>query len=240
MDNQHLSLPEDAKQIKNFSNYYITKNAELYSTMRGGARKMKPHYDKKISYYRVALVSDSGEKKSMLLHRLVALTYLEKPEGDYEVNHIDGNKKNNCLSNLEWVTRSDNLKHAYSLNLMTVAGVTNPRCILTEEQVVEIYSKLMNGEKNSVLAEQYGVERTTILHIKKKLSWSHLLKDLPDIKIKHKSQSMTREQVIKVCEELSKGKQPLALSKELGYSYNAICDIKRRKCFAEISKEYFW
>jgi hypothetical protein len=49
MGDQHLSLPEDAKQIKNFSNYYITPNAELYSTARGGVRKMKPHYDKKIT-----------------------------------------------------------------------------------------------------------------------------------------------------------------------------------------------
>lgn len=240
MGNQHLSLPEDAKQIKNFSNYYITPNAELYSTARGGVRKMKPHYDKKVTYYRVSIVSDSGEKKSLLLHRLVALTYLEKPEGDYEVNHIDGNKTNNCLSNLEWVTRSDNLKHAYSLNLKTVEGTANPRCLLTEEQVVEIYSKLMDGEKNTVLAKAYGVEKTAILSIKKKISWSHLLKDLPDINIKHKSQHLTTEQVIEVCVELSKGKQPLALSKELGYSYYAICDIKRRKCFTEISKEYFW
>jgi hypothetical protein len=240
MGDQHLSLPEDAKQIKNFSNYYITPDAELYSTARRSLRKMKPHYDEKVRYYRVHLVNDDGVGKSLLLHRLVALTYLEKPEGDYEVNHIDGDKLNNCLTNLEWVTRSENLKHAYSLNLMTVEGTANPRCILTEEQVVEIYSKLMAGEKNSVVASEYGIDRTTILGIKKKLSWNYLLKDLPDIKIKHKSQHLTTEQVVEVCVELSKGKQPLALSKELGYSYYAICDIKRRKCFTEISKEYFW
>lgn len=57
----------------------------------------------------------SGGRKDyvdMLIHRLVAEAFLERPDGDYEVNHIDGNRYNNDVSNLEWVTHRENMRHA--------------------------------------------------------------------------------------------------------------------------------
>jgi hypothetical protein len=54
-----------------------------------------------------------GKSKNKTIHRLVANAFLDKVEGKTFVNHIDGNKKNNNIENLEWVTRSENMKHAY-------------------------------------------------------------------------------------------------------------------------------
>lgn len=61
-----------------------------------------------------------GERTSHLIHRLVAIAFLPKEEHKKYVNHIDGNKTNNHVSNLEWCTMSENLKHAFKMNLRTL------------------------------------------------------------------------------------------------------------------------
>lgn len=67
--------------------------------------------------------------KQKFVHRLVALAFLENPEGYKEVNHIDGNKENNCKDNLEWCSRSQNMAHAYSIGLhpgVRLSGADSP------------------------------------------------------------------------------------------------------------------
>ena len=67
--------------------------------------------------YLMVHLTKHNQIKSYLVHRLVAITFLPNPESKPEVNHIDGDKLNNNAYNLEWTTRSDNLKHAYRNNL---------------------------------------------------------------------------------------------------------------------------
>ena len=70
-----------------------------------------------ISSYLQVLLWKNGRRKMKYLHRLVAETFIPNPENLPEVNHKDGNKSNNCVDNLEWVTHRDNQIHAYKKRL---------------------------------------------------------------------------------------------------------------------------
>ena len=64
-------------------------------------------------------MSADGAKKRYTIHRLVAEAYCDKPEGCEQVNHINGDKRDNRAENLEWVTASENHKHAWATGLHT-------------------------------------------------------------------------------------------------------------------------
>lgn len=77
------------------------------------AKLLKPGKGKN-GYLTLSLCVD-GEKSNHSVHRLVALAFIENPDHKTQVNHKDGNKHNNVAQNLEWVTVSENAKHAYSV-----------------------------------------------------------------------------------------------------------------------------
>ena len=70
-------------------------------------------------------MSKNGKPAAKAVHRLLAECFIPNPEGKLEINHKDGNSLNNDLNNLEWCTRSENMKHAYSTGLMAGKYKTN-------------------------------------------------------------------------------------------------------------------
>lgn len=95
------------KQIKDYSNYYVYDNGDVLNIETGKilTGSISEHGYK---YYRL---SKNGNKKMFYAHRLVAETFLDNPNNLPVVNHIDGNKLNNDIKNLEWVTYSENVEH---------------------------------------------------------------------------------------------------------------------------------
>ena len=81
------------------------------------------------------------------IHRLVALTFIPNPENKPCVNHIDGNKQNNFINNLEWCTRSENEKHAWKYNLKNQDNMKNPACKLNNKEVLIIHGLHLGGMK---------------------------------------------------------------------------------------------
>jgi hypothetical protein len=113
-------------KIEIFNNcYLLTQDGEVYSLINNaGNRRNTPYLLKtpigRGNYKQVKLFVPTPEGKKYIcitVHRLVATHFLPNPESKPEVNHINGNKLDNRLCNLEWVTKSENAIHAYKLGL---------------------------------------------------------------------------------------------------------------------------
>lgn len=96
--------------------YKVSSEGTVCSFQNGKIRILKPRNSG--GYLQVTLCKD-GEVKSFLVHRLVALAYIENPENKPQINHVDGDKKNNSVENLEWTTAGENIRHSVSTGLQT-------------------------------------------------------------------------------------------------------------------------
>lgn len=117
-------------------------------------------------------LSFEGITKSVLINRVVGLVYIPNPENKPEVNHIDGDKANNALDNLEWSTRQEQELHAQRNGLKANRGSSNSNAKLTAAEVLEI----REAAKTSIseLSRTFGVSRKTITDIKSRATWSHI------------------------------------------------------------------
>lgn len=102
------------KDVKGFEEHYmISDTGLLYSKAH---KRFLKTYLNGCGYLSFHADTKKG-KATLIIHRLVAEAFLEPVEGKCCVNHIDGNKTNNNVDNLEWCTRSENSKHAVSIGL---------------------------------------------------------------------------------------------------------------------------
>ena len=98
------------KTNSKYTNYDISKEGYVKNNKTGCILKST---DDSRGYPAVTIFDDDGKQHTKNVHRLVAETFIPNPEDKRTVNHIDGNKRNNHISNLEWSTIGENLKHAY-------------------------------------------------------------------------------------------------------------------------------
>lgn len=145
--NNGQSAAEQGYEIKDIpgweSLYACTTNGEIWS--HRSKKFLKPSKNKN-GYLHVTFTKDD-KRYDYRVHRLIAMTYLENSENKPQVNHIDGNKLNNYLSNLEWVTAEENIEHAKTHNLFKSTCVTPP--IRTKEgpQIAYVFTNVYNNEQ---------------------------------------------------------------------------------------------
>ena len=152
--------------------YTITEDGVITNKRTG--KVLKPSkIDKDHRYSRVNL-RVNGKSFCASVHRLLMEAF--RPVDGMEnlqVNHIDGDRNNNSLSNLEWVTPSENIKHAFAHNLRKpMRGELNGKSKLTEEIVISICEDIAEGKLSEIkLAEKYGVAKSLIHRIKHRQAW---------------------------------------------------------------------
>jgi len=156
-------------------------------TLNSGRRGGKPYQYKILSRIRKTALDRYGyeqltfrgqDKKlhHRTVHRMVAEMFISGWFKGAQVNHKDGNKKNNTSSNLEWVTPKENVRHAYHvLGRKSDSGkIMAHRKKLTEENVLDIRARIVRGETMADLGRELGVHWTTISSIHHRKSWSWL------------------------------------------------------------------
>ena len=166
--------PELYVDIRGYEGYYQVSNYGRVRNKKTG-KILKPYLTR--GYHRVSLYNDLG-RKCKLVHRLVAKAFLPNPHDKPAVNHINGCKTDSNLSNLEWVSASENMSHAHSSGLrpkVNTQGENNGFAKLTEAQVIEIKQLLAEGNlKQKTIGSQFNVSRSTVKDIKSGRRWSYL------------------------------------------------------------------
>ena len=155
-------MEEIWKDIKGYEGcYQVSSSGRIKSIERivrgpSGNKKIKSRilkeFKNQFGYYMVSLFKN-GKHKNFQVHRLVAHSFILNPLNLPQVNHIDGNKENNCVDNLEWITNRDNVIHAYKNNLRETIKID-------KETLINLYV----NEKYPVykLAEIFGYSKGTI------------------------------------------------------------------------------
>ena len=169
-----LQISQFIPEVKD--RYFICDNGDLFTDF--GQRKMKN--STKNGYVKNSLVLKDGTSKSFFRHRLVMLCFCPNEKAnELQVNHIDGNKENNSIENLEWCANQENRIHAVKIGLAArLIGEENPASKLKEEDVLDIINDLLNHIPFSQIMKKYGCSKSTISSIKNKRNWSYLTKDI--------------------------------------------------------------
>jgi len=110
-----------------------------------------------------------------LVSRLVAITFIPNESNRPCVNHINGIKSDNDVSNLEWCTYSENIQHAYDNSLLKAKiGSNKINAKVTESEVIEIKERHRNGERVVNLAKHYNLSQGATSSIVHRRSWKHI------------------------------------------------------------------
>lgn len=135
-----------------------------------GGKILLPAVNKRWGRLQVGLCKDGGQR-TWRVHNLVALAFIGIPPEGYVVNHKDGNKLNNRLENLEYVTQRENILHAHRLGLIRKSGEDHHSARLTRADVGSIREAWARGALGKDLSAQYGVARSQISRIVNGARW---------------------------------------------------------------------
>ncbi len=180
-------LKEIWKGIKGYAGYYQisnlgriksldrivprTRNGKKFKKFVKGKILDKGNITKQSRYYRVTL-SKNNRLWRRSISRLVAETFIPNPKNKSEVNYKNGNREDNQIGNLEWVSHKENMQHAHRNNLVIVAkGINCVQAKLSEKDVLFIRKRSLSVKN---LVKKFKMDKTTIYDILNRKTWKHI------------------------------------------------------------------
>lgn len=184
---------EEWRLIKDFPEYEISNLGRVRRAVdRIMGRRiavageiLKP-YQMKNGYYAIKFKRHTIQKH-FLIHRLVAIAFIDNPTQESCVNHVDGIRWNNRYTNLEWCSQATNMYHAAKMLKSMAHGSSHYRAVLTEKLVIDIHELRMQGFRPSRIARILGIHVRHIDNVVKRRAWMHVLEklstDYPPVKL---------------------------------------------------------
>jgi hypothetical protein len=231
--------------------YLISTYGRVYSKH---SNKFLTPFNINSGYQSVHLADDNGNTKNVTVHRLMAYTFGNPPINfeDLDVNHIDGDKTHNTYTNVEWVTKSENMRHAVDNNLAK-SGEDYYSALITNEQAIQIAELMQEGVRCSDILKQIGLPvtdqyKTMVENIRLRKSYRNICKDYDFSNYTGKTYSNDEIHVIcrmiaddvpiaDICEAIE-GRKYMGSKKDKKF-YEYIRLLKNKKTFREISDQYF-
>lgn len=247
-----------------FPDYCITKEGQVWSLKVN--RFLKPAVNgymrngKQDGYYFVHIYDHKKDLINVTIHRLVAKMFCQNPDPETKifVNHIDGDKKNNHYTNLEWSSPRENIIHACENGLRKPTFVNEHtkfpkdeevihdwtqfgQYILSDDDVHKCCQMLEEGYRVCDISSMTGYNRRTVQHVLDKdyKKWEHITDNYDFSKISRKRKTSVTT-VVSICELLQNGFGINQTARELGLERKLVANIKNRKFHKTISDNYVW
>lgn len=224
----------ERKKIANYE-YEVDKLGRIFRVGNDVEKAQSTNRDG----YKIVVLYKNNKSIAKTVHRLVALAFLPNPENKPCVNHIDGDKTNNVLENLEWVTYSENTIHSFKNGLQIPAQGEDVHCAkVTNAQVHEICKLMEQGLRNIEIIEKLGVPKTLLKNIRNNNSWKSISSQYS---IPSRSRIFSEETVRWICERLEEGLRicdVVRLSDNPKINKYNVKLIKDRKCYTYWSEGY--
>lgn len=205
MINQH----EFWHTINNCSKYSISNLGIVINNRT--KKQLKPSLNTPNGYKQVVLYDNTNCRVAFLVHRLVAMHFIENTLNKPFVNHIDGNKYNNNASNLEWCTNRENVNHAMK-NSLTLSGEKSPASKLSEFEVLlicEIIKHKSIDDTHKLIG--LHVSREAIVCVIYGKTWKRTTNRLSHIPYKG---CMSKSDVLTICEMYNNGLNGCKIAKK--------------------------
>ena len=150
--------------VAGFSRYAVTEDGQIIN--RKTRRVLRQRVNNN-GYRRVGIIDDTGKQRWPFVHRIVLVAFTPNPEGYSDSHHIDSDKTNNHLMNLQWVTRKQNLLHMRDF----ISSRPDSHYRLTMADATVIRERYAEGGTQAELAEEYGVRRQTVSLVVRNRTW---------------------------------------------------------------------
>lgn len=199
-------MDEIWKDIEGYKGYYQVSNCGRVKSLqrfkscgKGGFIQKERIMKQSLTTtgYKKVELSKDGKRKSMKVHRLVAMAFIDNPDNKPDVNHIDGNPLNNHLVNLEWCTESENINHAIRTGLKKVFYIERSKLYdlyinqrLNPEEIGKMY-----GVSNTPITKQLAKYNLPIRTTGEARIKYNITKELLDKELLHKSQKELAKEI---------------------------------------------
>lgn len=159
-----------------YKNYFADENGIVYSRKSGILKPLKQRKSNQ-GYYAVCIYDD-GKQFQRYVHRIIAETFIRELDirKKETVNHIDGNKENNSLENLEIISAAENVKHSYRIGLHKTGG-NHERAKFSDFMISSALHEINGGASVNSIAKKYGISQSYLNKIKNGSYRKNLSKD---------------------------------------------------------------